>query len=400
MSALSIPPTASFISPSGIINEMLGFLKGRGEHLLTIVLASLLAKFIVLAFVYSSVSTDLLSQLSTKWDSAFYVDIAKSGYPTGILNGNYAFAPLYPAFIRLANFVAGNYLLAAAVVANIFSVLAALAFYYVAQIYFSPRESLYASLAFTLFPTFVTYGLVSYSEPVSLFFVMLAVYFFLKGRYLPTGIFTSLSLLARYTNLLVPVLFLAIIVLRVTFRRLKHSQSTLEDLGAPRTRLKDPHAKDLVWLLLPFLVFGLWMYLLDVNSGHAYSIFAAQAPWGTALVNPIAQFQSFFTGVFSTEGNPFTMLLERYAYTLPFFALAYPLWKVDKELTFYSSAFMLFTLSLVGTAYASGPRLMLSAWPLMLVFGGVKREYLVPILILFLLLSLQSTYAHLTSFWT
>jgi len=378
---------------------MSGLLKGGTKHLLIIVLASLLTKAVSLAFVYTLVSPDLLGQLSTKWDSIFYIGIATNGYPAGNLTGNYAFAPMYPVLIRLTNSVAGNYLLSAAIVSNLFSVLVPVAFYYVARLYFSPRESLYASLALSFFPTFVTYGLVSYSEPVYLLFAMMATYWFLQGRYSYSGEAASVAVLSAYQNLLLPALFLTIIVLRKVSLVLRRPRSTPAG-SAPGIRWRSPASYGFLWLFLPYAVFVLWSYNLDVASAHQFSIIAAQAPWGTSLVNPVAQFQTFFTGVFASQGDPVQMLTLRYMYTLPFFALAYPLWKIDKGLALFSSAFMLFTLSLVGTAYMSGPRLMLSAWPLVLVFGRAKKEYLVPLLVLFMLLSLQGTYSQLTGFWT
>jgi len=379
---------------------MSGLLKGRTKHLLIIVAASALTKAISLAFVYALVSPDLLGQLSTKWDSSFYISIAKSGYPSGNLTGDYAFAPMYPVLIRLTNAVVGNYLLSAAVVANLFSVLVPLAFYYVAGLYFSPRESLFASLAVSFFPTFVTYGLVSYSEPVYLFFAIVATYCFLQRRYFYAGEAASVAVLSAYQNLLVPALFLAIMVLRGIAARIRLFRHTPAGTGAAGIAWRNPAKYSFVWLFLPFVVFVLWVYNLDVTSAHQFSIIAAQAPWGTSLVSPVAQFQTFFTGVFANQGDPVQMLLQRYMYTLPFFALAYPLWKIDKGLALFSSVFMLFTLSLVGTAYMSGPRLMLSAWPLILVLGKTRKEYLVTLLVLFMLLSLQGTYAQLTGFWT
>ena len=166
---------------------MSGPARGRRKDLLFIVLAAAAVKVVSLVFIQSTVGGNLLDQLSTKWDSVYYISIAQTGYPAGSVSANYAFAPGYPAFIWLANILVGNYLLSAAIVSNVFSVMAAVVFYHVAKIYFSPRSSHHAALALTLFPTFVTYGLVSYSEPVYLTFAMLAVYFFLKGRYFYAG---------------------------------------------------------------------------------------------------------------------------------------------------------------------------------------------------------------------
>jgi hypothetical protein len=375
-------------------------LSDRSRNLLIILLATVLIKVASLAFIYTAVSTNLLAQLTTKWDAVFYIDIAKNGYPSGILNANYAFAPMYPAMIRLAESLTGNFQQAAVFASMVFSLLTPIMFYFVAERYLSSQESLYASLAFAFFPTIVTYGLVSYSEPVYLFFAMMAMYFFQRGRYFITGVAMSFAVLSGYANLLAAGLLICILGLPKAYVLLKRPRSSLSGAVATGTKEGIGSRVGFLWLFLPFVVFGIWMYALDVSSGRLFSIIAAQAPWGTSLANPIAQFQTFFTGVFSTQGNPVQQLLLRYMYTIPFFSLAYPLWKIDKGLTFYSSAFMLFTLSLVGTAYASGPRLMLAAWPLILVFGRMRKDYLFPVLVLFAALAMQSNYSQLTSFWT
>ena len=375
------------------------FHEGR-RNIVLIITAMIMIKLVSLAFIHAVAGGNILEQLSTKWDSVYYVGIAQNGYSVGSVTANYAFAPGYPSLIWLANLAVGNYLLSAAIVSNAFSVLAVLAFYRLSRMYFGPLGSLCASLAFGFFPTFVTYGLVSYSEPVYLFFAILAVYFFLKARYLYAGVSSSLAVLSGYASLLISPIFLSIIILRRIIPRFKPSQPPPAGLHAKESRAGRLSNYRFVWLFMPLVAFGLWMYFLDARSGELFSLFAAQAPWGTEIANPVAQFQAFFSGIFSTQGNPVQQLLLRYPYTLSFFALVYPLWRIDKALSLYSSAFMLFVLSLVGTAYMSGPRLMLSAWPVLLVFGRARKEYIIPVLILFAAVSLQSTYAQLTSFWT
>jgi Dolichyl-phosphate-mannose-protein mannosyltransferase len=366
------------------------------NDIIVIVLLSVLVKFLSLLFVHLAVAGSLLNNLSTKWDSAIYVNITQSGYPAGSVSGNYAFAPGYPALIWVTNLIVGNYLLSAAVVSNVFSVLVVLIFYKVARVFFNSEGSLYASLALLFFPTFVTYGLVSYSEPVYLFFAIAAVYFFLRKRYFYVGAASSLAVLSGYASLLIPAIFIGIIFLRWALRKARHPGGAKGDPPAPSLKSK----LALLWILAPVATFGLWMYYLDVRSGVLFSLVVAQAPWGTSVANPVAQFQAFFTGIFSTQGNPVAQLLERYPYTLSFAALVYPLWKLQKALAIYSASFMAFVLSLVGTAYMSGPRLMLSAWPVLLVFGRGKKEFIIPVLVVFFVLSLESTYMQMTSFWT
>ena len=392
-------PEESRRGPSGEGSEPAPAEEDR-KDLLVIVLSAVAIKAAFLVYIQSAVGGNLLDQLSNRWDSVYYVGIAQAAYPAGGISAGYAFAPGYPAFIWLAHTVVGNYLLSAAMVSNVFSVLAVVTFYHVARIYFSPRHSLYATLGLALFPTFVTYGLVSYSEPVYLTFAMLAVYSFLKGRYFYAGMSASLAVLSDYASLLIPVVFLGILILRRGPTRFGPAGPSSGARWAQGGSVNSLSRYGFVWLMTPLLVFGAWSFFLDARSGVQYALFVAQEPWGTTLANPIAQFQAFFTGILSTQGNPVQQLLLRYPYTLSFLALTYPLRKVDGGLALYSLGFMLLVLSLVGTAYMSGPRLMLSAWPVLLVIGRLRREYLPQVLILFAVFSLVSVHAQLTSFWT
>ena len=356
----------------------LRFLRNKTvQHICFIILALLFVKALQIGFIQLSVKPEnILNELSNKWDAYYFIDIAKNGYPIGQVSGVYAFPALYPFLIRVTNTLSNNYFFSAAVVSNVFSFLTVIAFYFTARIYFRPKNSLYASLAFSFFPTFVTYGLVSYSESVFLFLSILSWYFWAKEKYFYSAVFTSFAVLAREVGILIPAIYIIFAIKRrIIFKN-----------------------KALLWLILPFLTFGLMMCYLDILSGHTLSYLEAQSIWGMKIENPIAQLNWFFTGTF--QGDPVMIVLVRYIYVLPFLSLAYPLWKINKEASLYSIIFLLFFLSLTGTSAMSSPRYMLSAWPIFLVFGKVKKEYMFPLLILFLILGFESTYMHLTSFWT
>ena len=53
------------------------------KDLLFIVTAAVAIKAISLAFIQSTVGGNLLDQLSTKWDSVYYISIGQVGYPAG-----------------------------------------------------------------------------------------------------------------------------------------------------------------------------------------------------------------------------------------------------------------------------------------------------------------------------
>lgn len=164
----------------------------------------------------------LFDLLGTRWDSYFYLTIAKNGsYDDPLLPGDtriWNFAPLYPLFIRLflsytKEFQVEIPLAAAGViVANLFSLTSTIAFFYVSRLYLNEEKAIGATLLFSFFPTVLVFSTVAYAEPVFLTFAIMSWYFFEKENYPASGFTLALATLARFPGALIFFLYIPIYV--------------------------------------------------------------------------------------------------------------------------------------------------------------------------------------------
>jgi hypothetical protein len=303
---------------------------------------------------------DLLLALANRWDSTHFLEIARNGYPSGVESGLlFAFAPVYPLMVAIVGQVVGNLYLAGVIVSNTFFFLSIIAFYKVARMYTDYENSCFLALVFGMFPIYLTYGTLAYSEAPYLFFAIASWYFFKKQQYLPCALFTTLSILTRYISLLL-VLVYGIIILSNILDRYKEEKSLLKAIDLR-----------LFWFLIPGVCLtGVFLYFQSL-TGRFFAAFEAHGWFGDSLTTPFHQFRWFFEGFF-TEINPgvepILLMLLRYIFTIPFLFLTLLLFKDDIELGYYGILFMWFTLSMEGISGVASPRIMLSAWVAMLAF--------------------------------
>lgn len=231
-------------------------------------------------------SNDKLQLVYQNWDGPNFVVIAKSLYnPQVIKQFNFLggwmtpimFAcnfPLYPVLIRLFSFI--GYFRSMLFVSLGFSLLTIWLFYYFVKKFRLSANALFLSLVFIFFPPrwFSVYH-VGNSEPVFLFFTLLAMVFFYQKNYFYSGLSAGLAQLARFQA----ILYFPVFIILFLFQK----------------KQKISSRKVLWYLLIPFgllLVFGL--YLFQYNDFLAYfhsrdtvslfkwvpfSIFNFKEPW-------------------------------------------------------------------------------------------------------------------------
>lgn len=145
--------------------------------------------------------------LHAKWDSEWYLDIAKNGYSfqgKGELS-NIVFFPLYPHLMRLvAFFVGGNFILAGWLLSALFLLLG-LHYLYKITKEFHPDLNPYLPVLFLLtFPTAFFFNAV-YTESLFLFLSLASIYYALKKKYWQAGLIGFLASLTRVTGILLAV---------------------------------------------------------------------------------------------------------------------------------------------------------------------------------------------------
>ena len=297
---------------------------------------------------------EILLALANRWDSQHFLEIARNGYPIGVESDLlFAFAPVYPLMVAFLSQLVNNLYLSGVVVSNSFYFLSIIAFYKVARLYMDYEKSCLLALVFGIFPIYLAYSTLAYSEAPYLFFTIASWYFFKKEWYLPCSLFMTLSILTRYISLLLVIIY-GISIL-----------SNLLDKYKEMNSLRRAFDVKLLWFLIPgFCVTIVFLYFQSL-TGSFFAAFDAHGYFGDSLTTPFHQFMWFFGGFFveiNPGADPFALMILRYMFTIPFFILTLILFRDDLELGFYGLVFMWFTLSMEGISGVASPRIMLSAW--------------------------------------
>lgn len=314
---------------------------------------------VILTEQVNDIDTILLA-LGHQWDSIHFVNIATNWYPSGVENDIlFAFGPLYPYLISLIGNYVENYYIAGILVSNTFYFMSLISFYFVSRQYMDKIHAYLSTTLFAVFPTYLVYGTVAYTEPVALFFAISSWFFFKKEKYHLASILITLTILTRYAFILVVPVYGMIMFAR-------KSRSVKQD--DPRRNLIEWRV---LWLLIPTISVVVLFKYFESLTGNFFVVLHSHAFFADSLRTPVDQFDWFFTGFFTevNEFNPILLLLERYIFTIPFTILILSLLKDKKELGFYGIVLMWLTMSMVGISGIASPRIMLSSWVAFLAFG-------------------------------
>ncbi|TFG12744.1 hypothetical protein EU537_08600 [Candidatus Thorarchaeota archaeon] len=337
------------------------------SHLLVLVLIFLfLAKMLLVGFLSHIIildevvftgsypdTPDLLLALGYQWDSRHFLAIVENGYPSNpddpLL---YAFAPLYPMLVSIVGWLTNDIVLSGVLVSNIFYFASILSFYKVARSYLDYERACIASLLLGLFPTYLVYGTLAYSEAPFIFFATASWFYFRKSSYHLSSAFITLAILTRYIGMVIFGIYFMI-----GFWRLISRDAALD--------FEFNDMKVALWFILPVVstiaLFSYFQYL----TGDFFIAMTAHGRFDDSLTTPVHQFFWFFDGFFVERNpwvNPWELALQRYAFTLPFLCLSLLTLKIDKETGFYSTLVMTFVLSLSGISSIASPRIMLASW--------------------------------------
>ena len=196
----------------------------------------------------------------TTWDGVWFLEIARDGYHLeprpGTAYLDYAFFPLYPAVVRFLSLATPGFLALIAVALNWALFAAALVLLVkLAERHIGERRAIRASALLAVFPFSFVYSM-AYSEPLTLFLVVLAFLAAERGHAWRTGMTFALASLARAQGAfyLVPL--------------------------ALASRLRGPDRKR--WIALGLGPLATLSYLAWVAwfTGHPNGYFASYAAWG------------------------------------------------------------------------------------------------------------------------
>jgi len=211
--------------------------------------------------------------LFARWDSGFYMDIAKQGY---FKEQFWAFFPFYPLLLRYVSYPFSTFLhidqamaVAGFLLSNMFFVLLVIYFYKLTHHLNGDNNIAHLSTLFLcIFPSSVFFSAL-YAEPLFLFLITASLYYSeLKNWALSTG----LAILAGFTR---PIGFLAFLPL------------VYKAIHEP-----DGNRKSHVILsLLPLLTYPAFMIYSYLETGNLFIHQQVEAKyWGAGIKNPLVSF--------------------------------------------------------------------------------------------------------------
>lgn len=294
---------------------------------------------------------DLIS-LHSRWDSSWYLDIAKNGYS---FNGpeklsNIVFFPLYPVLIKIFSiFTAGNLILSGWILSSAFLLLSLIYIFKLVKD-FHPSIDPYLPIFFLLiFPTAFFLNAV-YTESLFLFLSLITFYYGLKKKYLLAGIFGLLSAVTRVTGIL---LFIPLVWEYWEYNKFKISSFFKKDF--------------LPLLLLPIGTFSFLLFHY-LKFGDFILFFKVEKWWGRN---------------FSLNKDHFILLknpaIVNFSIDLFFIVFAIiVIFFVFKKLKASYGLYMLATLAIAlssGTFMSIG-RYILTLFPIYILLASIKNDYL------------------------
>ncbi len=290
--------------------------------------------------------------LHSRWDSPWYLDIAKNGYSFKGFEklSNIVFFPLYPFLIRITSFLTGgNFILAGWILSILFLFLALLYFFKLVK-EFHPEINPYLPILFLLiFPTAFFLNAI-YTESLFLFLSLVAFYYGLKRKFLWAGIFGFFASLTRVTGIL---LFIPII-----WEYLRGYNFNL---------IRAFNLKILPIFLIPFGTLGFFLYHY-LKFGNFLLFFKVESWWGRIF--------KLNKGHFLFFSNPaiVNFLLDIFFVIFVLATIYFVFKKIRTSYGLYMLATVFVAIS-TGTLMSIG-RYILVLFPIYILGASIKNQYL------------------------
>ncbi|MCX7944765.1 MAG: glycosyltransferase family 39 protein [Deltaproteobacteria bacterium] len=202
-----------------------------------------------------------------RWDSGWYKRIAEKGYYIEGRQSNVAFFPLFPYLSRYLGYIVGSHFLAGFLISNFSTLFATFFMYLIALSMTDEERAKRAVILLLLFPTSFFFS-AYYTEGLFLLTITGSTYFFLKKRYILSGLFGMAAMLTRSTGIILFFAFGLFLLYEIIKKREKFS----------------PQMLSLLFIPMGLLAF---MLILKFQVGDPFAFSKYQAGWGRHFVFPL-----------------------------------------------------------------------------------------------------------------
>lgn len=227
-----------------------------------------------------------LPGLWARWDSGYYLGIARSGYSA--IPNSYGFFPLYPSLIAILSRVFRVSLATSGLIISSISYLgAAILIYLIALRMKADQAYAFRSVVFLLVFPSAFFFIAIYAESLTLVLSLLAVYFIFlpKPKYAISGSFSGLSALVRPTGFLV----YSVALVKMFTQKRYHKKSVLAAS---------------IGLMLSFLGIAFYVLFVYSQTGSWFEILESTAAWQRQLQIPIITYLKSLRIVFLGNNVP------------------------------------------------------------------------------------------------